>query len=299
MTETYSAYARIQPIALTRLHALDAGVIKHLVLPGEQVHAGQALAVIGGAQAESLIDRRKGALRAVTVRLAADRRKLAEQLVSRQTVAEDEALLATARGQLRVARQSLTLRAPADGHVLAVNATNGEQVAAGQRILTLQTGRPWLSATYYGRTASVIRPGMTGTFRPTTGAAIRVRVVTTSAALSPDGGEKVGLLPVPGAKGNSGQSQSWRSGVWGKVAIHGATRSMIAVPTDALVIDRARWWVLVHTDHGDRRQQVIPGPTRGWTTFIASGLKSGDRVVIENAQLQFHRDISRHYLPPG
>ena len=73
---------------------------------------------------------------------------------------------------------------------------------------------------------------------------------------------------------------------------------MMAVPTRALILDRARWWVLVRTPQGDRQQQVVPGPTSGWTTCIARGLSPGDQVVVENAYLEFHRRIAQRYTPP-
>ena len=76
-------------------------------------------------------------------------------------MAADEAAYETARGELQVALETLTLRTPADGQVIGVDAANGSRVAAGQVILTLQTSQPWLQATYYGADL-VIRPGMTG-----------------------------------------------------------------------------------------------------------------------------------------
>lgn len=299
IAQTFRAYGEVKPVAVTRMRAVEPGVVRRLVLPGEPVRAGQVLAVLGGPQAEGLLAARRGALRAASIQLAADRRKLAAQLVTRQTLAADEAAFAAARGQLRVAVQTLTLRAPAGGQVLAVHAADGEQVAAGQRILTLQTSRPWLSATFYGAQALQLRPGMKGRFQPVSGGAIPVRVRTVSQALGPGGGEQVGLVPAPqGRHAGAALRTAWRSGQWGTVTLTGAARSMIAVPTRALILDRARWWVVVRTAHGDRRQQVVPGPTHGWMTYVASGLKPGERVVVENAFLEFHRGISQRYTPP-
>jgi multidrug efflux pump subunit AcrA (membrane-fusion protein) len=268
-------------------------------LPGERVRAGQVLAVLAGEQARSLLAERRGTLHAASVQLAVDRDELAARIVTRQAVAADEAAYRAARGRLQVALQSLTLRAPADGQVLSVNAADGEQVAAGRLILTLQTGRPWLQATFYGADALSVRPGMSGQFQPTAGGAIAVRVQTVSQALEPDGGEPVGLLPLARAEGAANTpAQSWRSGERGMVTLMGPTRSMVAVPTRALILDRARWWVLVRTPQGDRRRQVVPETTSGWTTFVSRGLKPGERIVVENAYLEFHRGISQRYVPP-
>lgn len=300
VTRALQAYGQVRPLALTQVRAVEAGVVSRLVLPGEQVTAGQVLAVLGGAQAQSLLAERRSALRAASIQLAADRRKLAEHLATRQMIAADEAAHAAARGRLQVAVQTLTLRAPAGGQVLAVDAADGEQVAVGQLILTLQTGRPWLEATYYGADALAIRPGMTGRFQPASGPAIPVRVRTVAQALGPDGGEQVGLLPAMrnGDDSAAVPAQSWRSGQWGMVTLLEKTRPMVAVPTRALILDRARWWVLVRTPHGDRRRQVVPGPASGWLTYISRGLRPGERVVVQNAYLEFHRGISQRYSPP-
>ena len=299
VTETFRAYGQIQPVAVIQVSAVEAGVVSRLVLPGERVTAGQVLAVLGGAQAQSLLAQRRSTLRAASVQLAADRRKLTGHLVTRQTVAADEAAFETARGELQVALETLTLRAPADGQVIGVDTADGAQVAAGQLILTLQTSRPWLQATYYGPEALAIHPGMTGRFQPAAGDAIPVRVKTVSQALGADGGEQVGLFPVsPLGRDPAAPAESWRSGQWGTVTLLGATRQMIAVPTRALILDRAHWWVLVRTPRGDRQQQVVPGPTSGWMTYISQGLSPGDQVVVENAYLEFHRGISQRYAPP-
>ncbi|MBW4051970.1 MAG: HlyD family efflux transporter periplasmic adaptor subunit [Proteobacteria bacterium] len=300
VAQTLRAYGEVRPVAVMRMSAVEAGVVQRLVLPGERVKGGQVLAVLGGPQAHSLLAQRQSALRAASIQLAADRHKLAAQLATRQTLAADEAAYAAARGQLQVAVQTLTLRAPARGQVLAVHAADGEQVAAGQLILTLQTRRPWLSATYYGAQALSLHPGMTGRFQPVSGGAIPVRVKTVSRALGPGGGEQVGLLPVlHGRRESAALAPSWRSGQWGTVTLVGPTRPLFAVPTRALILDRARWWVLVRTPRGDRRQQVVPGPTRGWMTYVSRGLKPGEQVVVENAFLEFHRGISQRYTPPN
>lgn len=299
VTESFPAYGQIQPVAVAQVNAVEAGVVRRLPLPGERVTAGQVLAVLGGAQAQSLLAARRDALRVASMQLAADRRKLAAQLVTRQTVAADESAYQAARGQLQVAQQTLTLRAPADGQVLAVAAADGERVAAGQLLLTLQTSSPWLIAAYYGADALAIHPGMAGRFQPAAGGEIPVRVRTVSQSLGPDGGEQVGMSPaLPPRQDPAALAQSWRSGAWGTVTLTGPTRYLVAVPTRALILDQARWWVLVRTPQGIHRQAVIPGQVRGWETFIEQGLSPGQRIVVENAYLEFHRGISQRYTPP-
>jgi HlyD family secretion protein len=299
VAQALQAYGEVQLIAVTQVRAVEAGVVRGLPLPGQPVSGGEVLAILGGPQARSLLTERRGALRAAAIGLQADRRKLALQLVTQQTVAADEAAFEAARSRLQVALQTLTSRAPARGQVLSVTAADGEQVAAGQLLLTLQTGRPWLGATFYGADALAIHPGMTGRFQETSGAAVTVRVRTVSQAVGPDGGEQVGLVPVlPHDRDAGAPASPWRSGEWGTVVILGRRRWLPVVPSRALILDRAHWWVLVRTPRGDHRQEVLPGPTRGWMTYVARGLRPGQRVVVENAYLEFHRGIARHYTPP-
>lgn len=316
VTEHFQAYGQIRPIALLPVHAVQPGVVAAMrVVPGSRVKAGQPLATLSGPEIRSLLVRRKSAVRSARIRLAAakrllaiERRQLSAQLSTLQSIAAAQSTVAaataafdTARTQLRVAKEMSTLRAPSAGTVLAVNAAAGERVAAGQTVLTLQaSNRLWLKAAYYGADAASIRVGMKGQFRPATGGVpVPVRVAAVSAAIEPDGGESVGLLATdPVTRGTAAPATPWLNGQRGTVMLTGETRPMLAVPTRALILDRARWWVLVRTSKGDRPRAVVPGPTRGWQTFIERGLAPGERVVVENAFLEFHRGISHHYMPP-
>lgn len=302
----YRAYGRVQPIAVLPVSAGQGGVVTGLrIFPGASVAPGERLATLTGPEIESLLVSRQSAMRSASARLSAsrraleiERRQLAAHLDTRLAVgaaesalAAAEAAYATAQAQLEDAQARSTLRAPAAGRVLAVDAAEGERVATGQTILTLQTnGHLWLMASFYGADAASMRVGMSGAFRPATGGpALPVKVAAVGASLGTDGGEQVGLV--------AAHSGDWLNGEWGAVTIEGATRPMIGVPTEALIMDGAHWWVLVHTLQGDRPQPVVPGPTRGWETFIAQGLVPGQQVVVQNAYLEYHRNIASRYLP--
>lgn len=295
VTQHMRAFGDIRPVAVVVERAVEAGTVRHMVLPGTRVARGQELAVIAGPQAEALLERRRSAVRADHARLAADRRQFAAQLVTRQQLAADQAAYETARSALRAAVHTLTVRAPGNGQVLQVAVADGARVAAGQRLMTVQTGRLWVQAKFYGPSSFAIHPGMTGRFLPATGGAtVPVKVMSVAAALGTDGGERVLLGPT----GTGAAGAAWRSGQWGTVLVNGATRVLVAVPTRALILDRAQWWVLVHTTHGDRRQPVKPGPTRGWVTYLEHGVRAGEHVVVRNAYLEFHRGIAGRYAPP-
>lgn len=308
ITTHLSAYARVEPITLVRLKALQAGIVTGFaILPGQTVKAGAVLGHLSGPAVASLLAARRAAVADVSAALSAakkilviERQKQAVRLTTQKIVYQAKAALARARArldnaksQLAAARASLVLKSPADGIVLAVNAAEGEQVRADQTILSVQpVGGLWLMARYYGADAAAIRVGMTGKFQPANGGpAIPVRVRTVIGPVGKDGGQRVGLfatVPVP----------LWVNGEAGSVTILGAKRTYVAVPSRALILDRGQWWVLVHTPQGDKPRKVVPGPSRGEWTFIEEGLKPGTEVVVENAYLKYHKNISQHYLPP-
>ena len=312
----YSAYAQVRPIAVVPIRAPEAGTVASMrVGPGAAVTAGEPLAILSGPEIQSALTSRRGAVRSAAARLTAatraleaERRQLAGQLSTRQSVAAARSAVAaaradlqSARAQLEAARQSSTLRAPSAGTVIAVSAGSGQRVMAGQSVLTLQpSGSLWLEATYYGQDAVSIRVGMRGRFEPVSGGeALPVRVASVFAALAPDGGAQVGLVAARAGTGASAApAPPWLNGDWGNVTVSGRVRRMAAVPTDALIIDQAKWWVLVHTPSGDRERAVVPGQAHGWMTYIEKGLEPGEQVVVRNAYLAFHRDIARRYTPP-
>lgn len=307
-TTQFQAYAEVEPVAMLPLRAAQAGIVSGIkVLPGDSLIAGQVLGRLSGPEVQALSSQTTTALSNARIQLAAARKtlklqqqQLKLQLTTRLTVlqaesavAQAESVFETATSQQQAVQQAITITAPADSLVLAIQAANGERVSAGQTILTLQaTAGLWLKAVYYGSDVSAIQAGMSGEFTPADGSsAIPVKVATVFAKLTPDGGDSVGLLA-------SNPTSGWRNGEFGTVTLNGPSRSLVAIPTRALILDQGQWWVLVHTANGDQPQLVTPGPSRGWQTFIEKGLAPGTVVVVENAYLEFHRSISQHFQPP-
>ncbi|HYW04060.1 MAG TPA: efflux RND transporter periplasmic adaptor subunit [Gammaproteobacteria bacterium] len=304
----YTAYGRVQPVSLTRLRAGHAGVVTGLaVRPGQHLEAGQVLGHLRGpavtaavAQRRSAVSSARAALSAARHELSSERQKRASHLSTRQAVYRARAALARAKGglaaaraELRAVRRETTLRAPAAGTVSSLSAGDGERVDGGETVLTVLPAHGlWLQATYYGSNAGAVHSGMRGHFVPADGsAAIAVRVVGIVPAVRADGGLPVDLEPAAGAG-------TWHSGEAGTVVLTGPARKAVMIPTRALVLDQGQWWVLVHAAGGDRRRQVTPGSARGDETVIEKGLSPGDKVVVRDADLRFHRAVSRHYAPP-
>lgn len=317
VTATFPAYGQVEPIAPLPVSATEAGVITDMkVTPGAEVKAGQDLAILAGPEIEASLISRASALRSAQSQLASaernlsiERRQLSAQMSTQQAVGAAEssvaaatAAFATAQAELQAAHEMRTVRASSAGTVLAVNAAEGERLTAGQTVLTLQpANRLWLAAVYYGSDAAAIRVGMDGRFEPASGgAAVAVKVAAVSAALAPDGGEAVDLQASDDARAQAGRTVTapWSNGESGRVTIQGATRSLIAVPTRALILDQARWWLLVKTPKGIESMPVVPGPSSGWDTFIERGLSPGQQVVVQNAYLEYHRGIAQRYTPP-
>lgn len=309
ITRTLNGSGQVEPMVIVQIRATSPGTLDRLtLLPGSMVAANQLLAHIGGPRMQTLLTTReqdlysaRARVDAATRKLAIVQRLLAEQLATRQAVVAAESNLAVARAaestadaQLREAREDRIVRAPAAGTVVAVQAANGEQVSAGETLLTLQpAGQLWIHATFYGADARLLRVGMTGRFEPAgDGGAIAVRIATIASRLAADAGLGVGLVATAPAS-----AAALINGEWGSISLEGPSSRMVVVPTRALILDGGRWWVLVRTPHGDQPQQVTPGPVNGWETSIASGVQPGQQVVVTDAYLEYHRNIAHAYTP--
>lgn len=303
------AYAQVEPVATLPVNAPETGTLSRLtVIPGARVRAGQTLATLRGPAVHTLLQQDEANLRSAraqlsgaTKSLAIQRRQLRAHLSTRQTVhqaasaaAKAHAALANVQAQLASVRQMATIVAPASGLVTTLNSSNGELVTAGRPIVTLQPSHGlWLRATYYGGNISAIHPGMTGTFRPSDGSpAVPVRVQSIAGAIGANGGESVLIAPLH-------PRPQWLSGEFGTVTLNQPTRQMVVVPTRALILSQGKWWVMVHTPHGNHPQPVVPGSAKGWNTFISSGLAPGSQVIVTNAYLLFQSTITEHYQIPN
>lgn len=302
------AYGQVEPINVVPVSAAEGGVVTGLsVRPGMHVHAGQILAHLSGPAIKALllqggadVRNAQAQLDSAEKSLAIEKEQLPSHLTTQQAVHQAESAEAQARTALENAqaqrdsvRLMTTISAPTDGVVMALNSADGAVIGAGQPILTLQPANGlWLRAMYYGADLASIRVGMTGEFAPSDGSrAIAVKVTSVLGALVAGGGESVALVPVHG-------SAAWLNGESGTVKLDLPSRKLVEIPTRALVLNQGKWWVMVHTAQGDRPQAVIPGPAEGWQTAIESGLAPGAKVIVKNAYLLFHSQISEQYQIP-
>lgn len=308
VTPHLNAYGRVAPTSVLPVNAAETGVVSGLkVLPGMHVRSGQVLAKLTGPGVQNLMLADTANLRSAKKQLANARKSLAIQkeqlrahLSTREMVHQAESAMAKAESaeedaesQLAAVRRMREITAPASGIVVSLESHDGELLQAGQPAVTLQTdGSLWLVATYYGGDPGVIHAGMVGRFKPESGGrAIPVKVAAILAPMTAGGGEQVALRALRGGV-------RWVNGEAGSVELDGRSRTVAMVPTRALILNRGKWWVMVHDAKGNHAVQVAPGPARGWDTSIRRGLKVGEQVVTVNAYLLFHAQVIEHYQIP-
>jgi RND family efflux transporter MFP subunit len=303
----FNAYAQVVPIQVLTVRAAIDGVIEGLVaLPGQRLEAGDVIARIGGPEQVDAMQQASAKVAAAeqgfqaaldaeksTARVYpsfADRRRLDR---AKADLAAAEQQLADAKAELARLRSLSTIASPVAGTVVSLRAANGARVSQGSPVLVIQPQDDlWLEAIYYDVPPSVLSPGQSATFRPANGTVpLAVRLAQVAPSLRPDGGLPVFFRAAAAAP-------DWRTGESGEVVIEGQPRRAVSVPTEALILDRGRWWVLEKTPGGLQHRAVDVGPSVGDKTFLLHGLRAGAEVVVRDAYLLFHRDFGRHYMPP-
>lgn len=299
---TISAFASVRSCGLISIASTEPGVLAGLaILPGQMVTAGQPIARLSGPQitaasiqANANLNSALAAERAASESLTAEQQKLIQRLSTQQLVAQAQSALVAAKSQVTTAqanvnmlRQSTILSAPLTGSIQSVTAANGDVLANGQVVATIQpnTGS-WLKAVFYGE---AVPAGATGVFTPSNGGnTIKVSLRGAFGVSQPDGGLPVALTT----------SQPLIPGAFGTVTLDLPAQTVTLVPSEALILDKGQWWVMRHNASGDHPVKVIPGATEGYDTIIKSGLKPGDDVVAVSAYLLYNRGIAALYQPP-
>ncbi|MBU6449693.1 MAG: HlyD family efflux transporter periplasmic adaptor subunit [Rhodospirillales bacterium] len=284
-----SGFASVQPGTAVTITALQAGVLTSLsVAPGEAVNAGQAIGRLEGPQIAAALAAAEGASNAANAALAAERGKFADHLSTKAAVAQAEANAQAARASLAALRAASSLQSPVAGQVLSLAAGPGAALQPGQAVAVIRpTAGAWVKAVLYGPQAATFSPGMAAQFIPADGTPalpLTLRGVLTS---QPDGGV---ILAFSGAGLPPGEA--------GTLSLALPPRQVLLVPSEALVMDAGRWWVMLHTAKGDHAVPVVPGEAEGTQTPILSGLDAGDQVIVQDAALLYHHGIASQYQPP-
>ncbi|OYV37381.1 MAG: hypothetical protein B7Z80_13015 [Rhodospirillales bacterium 20-64-7] len=284
-----SGFAAVQPGTPVIITALQPGALTSLsVMPGETVRPGQIIGQLGGPQIAAALAKAQGARNAADAALAAERGRFAEHLATRAAVAQAEAAQSAAQADLAALRAATRLQSPVAGQVASLTAGPGAALQPGQAVALVQPAAgAWVRAVLYGVGAGALSPGMAGRFIPADGAPAIPVTLRGVQGTQPDGGR---VLAFSGTGLPVGEAGTLRLAL--------PRRAVLLVPSEALVLDDGRWWVMLHNPQGDRAVQVVPGEAEGAQTPILSGLSAGDQVVVQDAALLYHRGIAAQFQPP-
>lgn len=298
------AWAQVVSLAPVVLRAtVAARVAKVLVSPGEAVRAGQPLVTLAGPTLEGESAAARARWQAAqnefmaAQRTAASARRTYPAITDRSTLDAAEAALAAAQSDAAAARSALeilqaqqTLSSPMPAVVDAVNAAAGADIPAGTPLVSLLAHDSlWLRVEVFGD-ASLPAVTMARFVPANGGPAVRVRRVAELPARAPDGAQVFNFAAVG--------SGPWQAGETGELVWQGAPESAVAVPSEALVLNAGRWYVLTKLHGKLAAQAVTPGPILGTDTIVIHGLRAGVPVVVRQAYALFHRDFSAQYAPP-
>jgi membrane fusion protein, heavy metal efflux system len=278
-------------------------VVAVLAAPGQVVRKGQQLAVlqsvdIGKARAESITAQTRLDL----AKKAFERKRslAAENIVPAREVQEAEAGVATAEAEVRSARaglgalgasdessdsSELILRSPVDGTVIERNAIQGQMADPAQPLFRIgDLSLLWLVVHAFERDAVRLTPGSTARV---SFAALPGRAFTGSVTLV---GKQVDAssrtIPVRIEVSNSEQLLRPGMSATAWVPVGKTSEKVIAVPVAALQRIENEWLVFVPA--GQDTFEIRPvgrGRDLGTEIEIVSGLRAGERVVIEGAFL--------------
>ena len=290
-----SANGEIVPVpnAVARVTAPVEGIVraKHNLdapVPGDWVEAGERIAVLSPVPEENAY----AALRAKVARLEREVER-AERLNAVEAIPERR--LVEARRDLEVSRAALeavgdpndegyelALTAPINGLITDRNLTVGERVAAGERLFSIvDPAMLWLRIQVPAREAALVSKASSASF--TVEGSPRVyegaRVVSLGAVIDAERR----TLPVLLETRNRDGSLKVGMFVEARLFLAGSTEG-VAVPSRALrkedALDVA--YVQVGGESFERRVLTL-GPSDGEWTLVASGIRSGERVVTEGA----------------
>ena len=282
-------FAVVRPGTPIIITALRAGALVSLaVASGETVRPGQTIGRLGGPRIAAALARARAARAAARADLAAARGKFADHLATKAAVARAEAAALVARANLAALRAACRLQSPVAGQVQRLMAGAGASLQPGQGVAVVQPAAgAWVRAVLYGPQTARLMAGMPARFSPADGAPAVPVTLRGRLGVRPDGGLALAFA-----------GTGLRPGSAGRVSLSLPSRPVFLVPSAALVLDEGRWWVMLHGAKGDHAVPVVPGPAAGTQTPILSGLKAGDRVIVQDAALLYHRGIAGLYQPP-
>ncbi|HET9004820.1 MAG TPA: efflux RND transporter periplasmic adaptor subunit [Gemmatimonadaceae bacterium] len=189
-------------------------------------------------------------------------------------VPQDEIARAQRTG---VASRTVTLHAPASGIVTEKNVVRGQAIAAGQSLYTIvDLSTVWVDAALRESDAAIIRVGSGADVEAggMAGHIVKGRVAWISPTLDSMSRTVRARITVANTDG------ALKPGMYATVRLHTPSRTVLAVPTSAVVRTGERAVVFVDMGKGELMpHEVALGATAGDFTEIRSGVDRGARVV--------------------
>jgi cobalt-zinc-cadmium efflux system membrane fusion protein len=275
----------------------DGAVVRILVRLGDNVQAGQTVALIESREAATLASDRSAAAARVTAARAAYVRELKlfkAGVTARQDLEAAEAVLAEAESELRRATNSasasklsgdgrtLAIVSPISGRVSKTDAKLGAYVLAGAELFRVSNqNRLQINASVLAADARRIQPGDTAVVELLGGETMTAVVRSTTPSLDPESKLATIVLQPQGIAGLT-QGQGLRV----RIKPRAAPMSIaIALPEEAVQSFEGRDVVFVRTAKGFQATNVVTGKRGGGRIEIVDGLKPGDIVATKGAFL--------------
>jgi Cu(I)/Ag(I) efflux system membrane fusion protein len=176
-----------------------------------------------------------------------------------------------------VASRTVTLHAPASGIVTEKNVVRGQSITAGQSLYTIvDLSTVWVDAALRESDAAIIRVGSGADVEVggAPGHIVKGRVAWIAPTLDSASRTVRARITVANTDG------TLRPGMYATVRLHTPSRTVLTVPTSAVVRTGERAVVFVDMGSGKLMpHEVALGATAGDLTEIRSGVDRGARVV--------------------
>ena len=275
----------------------DGAVVRILVRLGDNVHAGQTIALIESREAATLAADRSAASARVAAARAAHTRELKlfkAGVTARQDLEAAEAALAEAESELRRSTsaasasklspdgRTLAIVSPISGRVSKSDAKLGAYVLAGTELFRVSNqNRLQINASVLAADARRIQPGDTAVIELLDGETMAALVRSTTPSLDPESKSATVVLQPQGIGGLT-QGQGLRVRIKPRTAPTGVA---IALPEEAVQTFEGRDVVFVRTAKGFQATNVVTGKRGGGRIEIVDGLKPGVMVATRGAFL--------------
>jgi cobalt-zinc-cadmium efflux system membrane fusion protein len=298
-----SAKVQADPARMFRIFPPASGRVLALkVKPGDIVTRGERLALIDSADAASAqSDLAKAQIEAERAQRAADREKV---LLDHGAVAEKDYLDAkaaadSAQAELVRAKQHLAmlgvnagsnasgipLLAPGPGIVLTVNAAAGEFSKSLDNADPLMTiadlSTVWVMGDVFEKDIAKVQPGtkVTVTVDAFPGRQLQGRIDSLAGALDP----VTRTLKVRVALPNPGEKM--KPEMFAAIHVDVGSHNSIVVPASAIVHEGQNTIVFVENAGKPEQLNVTTGQAVDGKVEIASGVRAGQRVAVDGAEL--------------